>query len=738
MKKFIKITFITIGVAILVVLLLAGGLILYTSVAPSPDPHSYAEYWPDRLTLQEADEISVDLVSQMTFEEKLGQMTGDMSFLDIASGLTSVLVFEKIPIVASGENERLNIPPFTFTDGPRGVVVTEATAFPVAMARGATWDRDLEFRVGDAIGKEARAAGANYFGGVCINLLRHPAWGRAQETFGEDPWHLGKMGVSLINGVQQHNVMACAKHYALNSIEESRFKVDVTVDERALREVYLPHFKMAVDADVASIMSAYNKVRGEFAGHNRYLLTDILRNEWNFNGFVTSDWLFGLRDGAKGINAGMDVEMPLQEHYTPEELHPALESGEISIDQIDEMVRRVVRTKLLYITNSDPQEYADEILASEEHQQLALEVAEKSMVLLKNEDDFLPLSARGIGSLAVIGELADSDHTGDRGSSGTHPPHIITMLEGLQEYSNGSFEVIYNDGSDIESAKQTAERADAVVYVVGYKSEDEGEYITSGDPEVAPENQWGEGGDRPDLFLKPHDRDLLIESLPVNQNSVVTLIGGSAIMTNNWDQLTPSILMAWYPGMMGGRALANIIFGDVNPSGKLPLTIPEEEDHLPFFQADIDSIYYGYYHGYTLLDKENIEPAYPFGFGLSYTNFEYSNLQLDKKQVEENDTLWVSVDVTNTGDMTGEETVQLYIGFENSTIERPVKLLRGFEKERLNPRQSKTITLPIVVEDLAWYNPENRAWEVEKMQYSVLIGGSSQPEKLLRSDFGIR
>lgn len=738
MKKFFKILFITIGFLMLIILFLAGGLILYTSVAPSPDPKSYTEYWPENLTYQEADEIAVDLVSQMTFEEKLGQMTGDMSFLDIASGLTSVLVFETIPIVASGENERLNIPPFTFTDGPRGVVVTEATAFPVAMARGATWDRDLEFQVGDAIGKEARAAGANYFGGVCINLLRHPAWGRAQETFGEDPWHLGKMGVSLISGVQQHNVMACAKHYALNSIEESRFKVDVSVDERTLREVYLPHFKMAVDADVASIMSAYNKVRGEFAGHNRYLLTEILRNEWNFEGFVTSDWLFGLRDGVKGVNAGMDVEMPLDQQYTPEKLNPALESGEISIDQIDVMVRRVVRTKLLYITNTDSQEYADEILASEEHQQLALEVAEKSMVLLKNDNDILPLSVAEIESLAVIGELADSDHTGDRGSSGTHPPYIITILDGLQDYSNGSFEVIYNDGTDIESAIQTAERADAVVYVVGYKSEDEGEYITSGDPEVAPENQWGEGGDRPNLFLKPHDQNLLMESLPVNQNSVVTLIGGSGIMTNNWDQLTPSILMAWYPGMMGGEALANILFGKVNPSGKLPLSIPKDEDHLPFFQADTDSIHYGYYHGYTLLEKNNIEPAYPFGFGLSYTNFEYSNLQLDKNQLSVSDTLWVSVDVTNTGDMTGEEVVQLYIGFENSMVERPVKLLRGFEKERLNPRQTKSIRIPVAAKDLAWYNPDDKAWEVENMQYSVFIGGSSRSEGLLQSDFTIQ
>lgn len=739
MKAFFKFIGITLAAIILLILVLVGSLLVYTKLAPTPDPQSYAQYWSETLTFDEADSIAVDLVSQMTLEEKLDQMTGDFTPLKIATALTSVLVFETIPIVASGENERLHIPPFTFSDGPRGVVVTEATAFPVAMARGATWDKVLENRVGEAIGSEARSAGANYFGGVCINLVRHPAWGRAQESFGEDPWHLGQMGVSLINGVQKHNVMACAKHYALNSIEESRFKVDVSVNERTLREVYLPHFKMAVDAGTASIMSAYNKVRGEYSGHNKYLLTDILRDDWGFTGFVSSDWIYGLRDGVKGINAGMDVEMPINQHYNIQELQPALDSGQISIEQINEMVRRIVRTKLIYITRTDPQEYSDEILASEEHQQLALSVAEKSMVLLKNQDDFLPFSNSEIETLAVIGQLADAENTGDRGSSGTHPPRIITILQGLENYSDGQFSVVFNDGNDIESARETVSGADAVVFVVGYASEDEGEYITQGDPgNVEPVNEWGQGGDRPNLLLKPQDQQLLKELLPENQNSVVTLIGGSGIMTNEWDELTPSILMAWYPGMMGGEAVANILFGEVNPSGKLPLTVPADEDDLPFFKANIDSIHYGYYHGYTLLDKEKIQPAYPFGFGLSYTDFEYENLQLNQERLGVEDTLQVRVDVSNTGEISGEEVAELYIGFENSGIDRPVKLLRGFEKLEIAPGETKTIRIPVAMRDLAWYNPDQKEWQIEQMEYQVFVGGSSRPQDLLSSTFQIQ
>lgn len=734
--RILRIFGITLGSIIALIILILGILVISVKLYRPPNPDAYIEYWPKDLSYEAADDIALDLVSQMSLEEKLDQMTGDVSMLGMARFGASYLLFGELIMLGSGENERLHIPPFTFSDGPRGIVVTEATTFPVAMAQGATWDTELEKRLGDAIGKEARAAGANYFGGVCINLLRHPAWGRAQETFGEDPWHLGRMGISLINGVQQHNVMACPKHYALNSIEISRFKVDVSVDERTLREVYLPHFKMAVkDAGAASIMSAYNKVRGEFCGHNKYLLTDILRNDWGFDGFVSSDWGWGLRDGVKGIKAGMDVEMPFSRHYTKKEIEPALEEGTISMEQIDEIVRRIVRTKLIWVTATDPLEYTKDLLVSQPHQELALEVAEKSMVLLQNENDFLPLSADQVNTLAVIGELAEEENLGDHGSSYSHSPFVITILQGLQEYGEGKFEVVFDDGSDIESARQTAANADVAVYVVGYAYNDEGEYVSQGDVEYTEE--WGRGGDRPNLYLKPQHQELLKQALPENKNSVVTLIGGSGIMTNDWNELTPSILVAWYPGMMGGEAVANILFGEVNPSGKLPLTIPEDEDHLPYFYPDVEAIEYGYYHGYTLLDKEDIEPAYPFGYGLSYTEFAYDSLQLNKAVLNEQDTLKMSVQVTNTGDMSGDEIVQVYVGFKNSIVNRPAKLLRGFNRASLPPGETKTITIPVYTKDLAWYNPEIHQWVIDAMEYEVYVGSSSDESNLLKSSFTI-
>ena len=726
----------TIGMLIFLMLFFLGFLMLSVTFCKAQTSKDYSIYWAKDLNYETTDSIALSLVSQMTLEEKLDQMSGEASLFEFLRAGVSILFFKRFPLFYSGENERLHIPPFTFTDGPRGVTVAEGTTFPVAMARGATWDKALEQRVGNAIGTEVRAAGANYFGGVCINLLRHPAWGRAQETFGEDPWHVGHMGIALIQGVQSNNVMACAKHFALNSIEVSRFNVNVTADERTLREVYLPQFEMAVKkADVASIMSAYNKVRDEFCGENEYLLTNILRDDWHFKGFVSSDWVWGLHNAAKGINAGLDVEMPMQVRYSNKEIQNLLDANTISMAQIDEMVRRIIRTKLIYVTKRDKPEYSEALLASEAHQQLALDVAEKSMVLLKNDNNFLPLSADKIKTMAVIGPLAAKENIGDNGSSHTNPPHVVTIMEGLQQFSNGTFRVIYNDGSNISSARDVASSADVVLYVVGFEAGDEGEFTTPKNTNQKYKHTWGKGGDRPDLFLKPADQQLLNHLLPVNKNSVVTLIGGSCIMTNGWDQQTNSILMAWYPGMMGGKALANILFGVANPSGKLPFTIPTEERHLPYFRADIDSIHYGYYHGYTMLDKNNIKPAYAFGFGLSYTTFTFSTIQLDRNQMGLKDTINISVDVSNTGNVSGETVIQLYIGFQHSKVDRPVKLLRGFEKTVIKPGETKIISIAVAAQDLAWYNPDSRQWIVDAMQYEVYIGSSSADSDLLKSSF---
>lgn len=754
LRKIFKYFIWTIGIVLVLAVLTVGIAYIWT-ISRSVESVRPADYsWEKGMSREQIAQEVEKLLGQMTLEEKVAQLYGDRRALP-KIGLP--IIFQgRFGKIQSGYNERLDIPPFVFTDGPRGVTVArKGTCFPVAMARGASWDRDLEYRIGDAIGKEARASGANYFGGLCINLLRHPAWGRAQETFGEDPHHLGEMGVALMQGVQQHNVMACAKHYALNNIENSRFYVNVEADERTLREVYLPQFRKCVDNGVASVMSAYNDFRGELCGHNDYLLDQVLRQEWGFTGFVTSDWMNGLEDTEEGIKAGMDVEMPLPKHYTVKKIKKQLEEGTITAADIDDMVRHVLQTKLWYITRTDPMSYQKKLVASQAHRDLALEAAEKSMVLLKNEGNLLPLDKSTIKNIAVIGKLADVPSIGDHGSSRVNPSYVVTPLQGLKKYLGREVEVTFSDGADLEAAQKIARTADVVLIIAGYEHSDEGEYfVISSDMDYVsrPRTQqeeakrkknkkWFErfvGGDRLDLGLKERDQRLIEALASENDKTVVALIAGSAVVMEEWERQVSAILMMWYAGMEGGNALANVLFGAVNPSGKLPLTIPKRAEHLPPFDPFAEQVEYGYYHGYTLLDKEHQDAAFSFGFGLSYTQFVHDSLNILTPELTVDDVLNVRVPLTNTGDRMGAEVTQLYVGFANSTVDRPVKLLRAFKKTELAPGETKVVELRVPTKDLAWYNPRNQAWEVERMPYELYVGSSSQKEDLLVGSFVVK
>ena len=663
-----------------------------------------------------------ELLSRMSLKDKIGQMSACTRLTRQAV----MLVRYNLWTFDAGKNKRLGIPALKFTDGPRGVVMGNSTCFPVSMARGATWDAELEERVGEAIGYEARAYGANLYGGVCINLLRHPGWGRAQETFGEDPHHLGVMGVALIKGVQKH-LMACAKHFACNSIEESRFFVSVKIDERTLREIYLPHFKKCVDAGVASIMSAYNRVNGEYCGQNRHLLTEILKQEWGFDGFVESDFIWGLRDGKAGANAGLDVEMPLRRFYG-RNLYKLVLRGEVSEKQIDDSALRILRQKDRF-SRVGLDSYDRSKIAGKEHTALALEVARKSIVLLKNENETLPFSRNKIKTIAVIGKLANRPNIGDIGSSRVRPPYVITPLAGIKNRAGQGIEVVYDAGKNVKSAKQTAKKADAVIIVAGLTWRDEGEFL--------PVPFFKIGGDRLNLGLPKDQEELILEVADENKNCVVVLEGGSAVTMEKWKNKVPAILMAFYPGMEGGNAIADIIFGDFNPCAKLPIVFPKSQDQLPHFDNRAKEIEYRYYHGYRLFDKNNFEPAFPFGFGLSYTRYNYSNLRLDKKQITKSEKIVASVDVTNTGKMAGEEIVQLYIGYNGSKVDRPVKELKAFGKIALNPGETKTISLEVRAEDLAYYDVCRKTWEIEEIEYLVYVGASSRARDLLRANFKI-
>ncbi len=746
-KKVLKILLIT-----LIVLTTFTGIIYYKSVnyttySLKPDKSKFEKM----VSKEDFDKLAKELVAQMSLEEKIDQMYGEKMLHSVPKFLINAIAKRRFAHIYAGRNERLNIPPWVLSDGPRGARVMDkkintVTTFPVAMARGASWDVDLERKVNEIIAIEMRANGANYAATPCVNLLRHPGWGRAQETYGEDPWVLGKMGVAAVKAIQSHNVMACPKHFALNSIENSRWVINVDVDDRTLREVYLPHFKKIVqESKTASLMSAYNFVRGDQCGANKELLTDILRDEWGFEGFVSTDWVYGIYDGVEAVKAGLDVEMPWQDEYNYDTIDEAIKSGEISEKDIDEIVIRILRTRLAYAFAEDKMEYNQDLIAKPSHIDLAREVAEKSMVLLKNQN-VLPFKKSRNKKIAVIGRLADLPNTGDQGSSNSTPPYVITPYQGIKSLNKTlGNEVILNDGSDIEQAKKIAQEVDEVVLVVGYTHEDEGEYIILSRDKMMESakakklvGEKGMGGDRTSLKLLPED-EILIKSLtPLNKNTVVTYVGGSAIDMSNWQDEVPAILFSWYAGMEGGNALANILYGNVNPSGKLPFSIAVNEEDYPYFNPYIDNITYEYYHGYTLFDKKNKPVAYPFGFGLSYTTFDYSDLSIVNPELTAKDSIQVKVDIKNTGLMAGEEVTQLYIGFKNSNIDRPVKLLRGFDKIYLTPNEEKTVEFSLPAEELSFYNPDTRQWEIEKMDYEIYLGSSSRKEDLLTDTFKVR
>lgn len=712
---------------------------------------------PEHLSAEQIDAKARALLAALLLDEKLNMMDADPPFwsgmADMFNGGYSAHVWP------AGATPRLGIRGIRFSDGPRGIVMPGATTFPVSMARGASWDVELEERIGDVIGRELRALGGNHFGGVCINLLRHPAWGRAQETYGEDTHLLGAMGAALVRGVQRH-VMACAKHYALNSMENARFKVDVTVDERALREVYLPHFKRTVDAGVASIMSAYNSVNGEWCGQNAVLLHDILKQEWGFDGFVLTDFIFGLRDAKKAALAGQDLEMPFQLHYR-RELKGLVERGEVPLTRIDDACLRLLRQQVRFGQGRSPEEYRPEVVGCAAHRQLAREAAQKSIVLLKNEGPLLPLA--NLQRIAVVGRLADTPNTGDAGSSNTNPPYVVTPLQGLRAALGSGVEIVYDDGSDPQRTAAVVRDADAVLCVVGYTSKDEGEFVAPDTTAIfaqyfpaptaeeepivaalmqamaaAPQQQdvqngtFGVGGDRTLLTLHPEEETLIQAVAAANPRTVVAIMAGSAVITEAWRQQVPAILMLWYGGMEGGHALADVLLGKVNPSGKLPCTFARRAEDLPYFDKDATAITYDLWHGYRKLERDGVEPAFPFGFGLSYTTFRYANLRLEQTALRAADTLVASLDVTNTGHVAGDEIVQLYVAAHGSAVARALKELKAFGRVSLAPGETKTVRLAVPAADLAYYAVD-KGWVVEPIEYAVIVGRHARDEQALQA-----
>lgn len=706
------------------------------------------------LTPQQIEHKARALLAQLTLDEKLGLMDGDTPFWPGLAEMMAPGGYAGRPWVA-GAVPRLGIPGIRFVDGPRGIIMRGATTFPVSMARGASWDPALEERIGDVIGRELRALGGNHFGGVCINLLRHPAWGRAQETYGEDSRHVGTLGAALARGVQRH-VMACVKHFALNSMENARFKVDVTIDARALHEVYLAHFKMVVDAGVASVMSAYNSMNGEWCGQNRPLLSGILKEQWGFQGYVMTDFIFGMRDARKTALSGQDIEMPFSMRFH-RELKGLVQRGEVPLGRIDDAALRVLRQQVRFAQGRDPAQYTREVVGCAAHRQLAREAAQKSIVLLKNDGAALPLA--GVKKLAVIGRLASLPNTGDRGSSNTQPDYVVTPLEGLRA-ALGDGALVRDDGNDPDHAAQIARAADSAVVVVGYTHDDEGEYIPPDmipsfaptfpppTPEEAPiaekilpghgqqEGGFSPGGDRERLTLHPRDEKLIQAVAAANPRTIVVLMIGSAVITEAWRERVRAIVVLWYAGMEGGHALADVLLGRVNPGGRLPCSFPRRAEDLPFFDRNATKITYDLWHGYRKLARDGARPAFPFGCGLSYTSWQHTNLRLAADQLAAGDTLEATLDVTNTGAVAGDEVVQLYIAAHGSRVERAARELKAFARISAAPGESRKVRLTVPVADLAYYDA-TRGWVVEPLEYEAIIARHAHDDSGLRARFRV-
>ncbi len=725
------------------------------------------------------------LLARLSDAEKLALLDGDTPFwsgmADIALGDAS----HSHPWPA-GQLPRLGLAGMQFVDGPRGVVLKGgATTFPVPIARGASWNPELEQRIGEAIALEARSFGSNWVAAVCVNLLRHPGWGRAQETYGEDPVHVGAMGAACVRGLQRHTI-ACVKHFALNSIDSCRFLVDVQVDKRVLHELYLPHFRDCVEAGAGSVMSAYNRVNGSWCGEHAELLNSILKRRWGFKGFVVSDFIFGIHDGVAAVLAGQDLEMPFQMVFAGC-LAEALAAGRLPQGRLDDAVLRLLQAQLAVPAGT----YPAALRSCPAHRALAREAATQSIVLLRNElprnelarhelprhellpDQLLPdqqppaqqpvLPFRDLTSLALIGPLAALPNLGDRGSSDTRPSpqSVVTPLEGLRQ-ADPELRIDYHNGEDPQAAAAVAARSQAAVVVVGLDWRLEGEHIHPGDIgpilELMPPPQWllqtlgprtllplwkpvaqlvaritsqasarqgGDfaAGDRTDLRLPADQVALIRQVAAANPRTVVVLMGGGALLSQEWHDAVPGLLLLWYPGQEGGHALADVLLGRVSPSGRLPFSLPSSADQLPPFEPRARRIVYDLWHGYRRLGRDGQAAAFPFGYGLSYSQFEIrepsvtlldaSATSADGNSDDAEPAIALAVSVANSGAMAAAELLQIYLEPPGQAVQRPARTLVAFARVPLAAGACQRIRLTIPLRRLAFFDVHQDGFQIE-------------------------
>ena len=715
----------------------------YSFAGKEPNPYAASEQFAD------------SVINTLSLERKVALLHG-MGNIDNEWG-------DDVTFFGIKGDEEAGIPPLHMGTGITGARSgrdnsIHATYFMTPIAMGCTWDPFLYAKAATAIAAEMRAQGQDLNLGPTFNIIRHPLGGRNWESLTEDPFLNSRMAVAFTKAMQSNGIICGPKHFAANNQETNRFDINNVIDERTLREIYLPAFKAAVtEGGALNIMGAYNRVNGTYMCHHKYLIDDILRGEWGFQGFLVSDFGNGLKDTRKGVEAGLNVEMHLAKYYG-DSLIEAVKKKEIKEEQVDDLLRDVL--KVMHYMGIFERDKCDNTIPihNKEHINIARGIAQSAPVLLKNSKKTLPLDKSDIKSVAVIGPNAKRFSTLNNENSNSYyyylqgggsgrcyhfPDAVVEPFEGLASTLSTNTEILYaqgcktpdlfgrNKASDlddeearlIEEAVSIAREVEKVILFVGLSGFNE-----------------SEGWDRSSAQLPGQQNKLIQEVSKVNPNTIVVLISGSYVDVSSWINDISTLLFVPYSGEQIGNGIADILTGKVSPSGKLPFTWPNNIDDYPegsifrgkrYSKDSVSNIYSeGIFVGYRWFEREDIAVSYPFGYGLSYTDFEYSGITVDYKK---NYPVDVNVTLTNTGDRAGAEVVQLYVTSINPGIEKAKKELKGFQKLHLAPGESRTLQFELSPEDFAYYDVEKKAWVVEPGNYRIAIGNNSQSLQVQQS-----